>query len=142
MRKFVLLLACVTSIAQAKRLETPAEAAKLLRTPDAAATFAFIDTLDAASDRIAVQDFGTTPEGRALIRAETRTYVRREGTQEVVYRVSLDSKLVRVLWGPRNQEARQQRTWFDSDSQARDAYFARLDGLTADGFIDADSQLA
>ncbi|MDP3500290.1 MAG: SWIM zinc finger family protein [Myxococcales bacterium] len=83
-----------------------------------------------------------TPEGRALIRAETRTYVRREGTQEIVYRVSLDSKLVRVLWGPRNQEARQQRTWFDSDSQARDAYFARLDGLTADGFIDADSQLA
>jgi SWIM zinc finger len=83
-----------------------------------------------------------TPEGRALIRAETRTYVRREGTQELVYRVSLDSKLVRVLWGPRNQEARQQRTWFDSDSQARDAYFARLDALTADGFIDADSQLA
>lgn len=83
-----------------------------------------------------------TPEGRALIRAETRTYVRREGTQELVYRVSLDSKLVRVLWGPRNQEARQQRTWFDSDAQARDAYFARLDGLTADGFIDADSQLA
>ncbi len=76
MRKFVLLLACVTSIAQAKRLETPAEAAKLLRTPDAAATFAFIDTLDAASDRIAVQDFGTTPEGRALkvvIAGEART---------------------------------------------------------------------
>lgn len=82
-----------------------------------------------------------TPEGRALIRAETRTFVRRQTSQEVVYRVSLDDKLVRVLWGPRNEEPRQQRTWFDSDAQARDAYFARLESLTHEGFIDADSQL-
>lgn len=82
-----------------------------------------------------------TPEGRALIRAETRTYVRRQGNKELVYRVSLDDKLVRVLWGPRNDEPRQQRTWFDSDSQARDAYFARLESLSSDGFIDADSQV-
>lgn len=82
-----------------------------------------------------------TPEGRALIRAETRTYVRRQGNKELVYRVSLDDKLVRVLWGPRNDEPRQQRTWFDSDSQARDAYFARLEALSSDGFIDADSQV-
>ncbi|MBM4776910.1 MAG: SWIM zinc finger family protein [Archangiaceae bacterium] len=82
-----------------------------------------------------------TPEGRALIRAETRTYVRRQGNKELVYRVSLDDKLVRVLWGPRNQEPRQQRTWFDSDSQARDAYFARLESLSTEGFIDADSQV-
>ena len=83
-----------------------------------------------------------TPEGRALIRAETRTFVRRQTGKELVYRVSLDDKLVRVLWGARNEEPRQQRTWFDSDKQARDEYFARLDSLTADGFIDADSQLA
>ncbi|MFZ5439080.1 MAG: SWIM zinc finger family protein [Myxococcota bacterium] len=82
-----------------------------------------------------------TPEGRALIRAETRTFVRRQTGQELVYRVSLDEKLVRVLWGPRNEEPRQQRTWFDSDAQARDAYFARLDSLAREGFIDADSQL-
>lgn len=82
-----------------------------------------------------------TPEGRALIRAETRTYVRRQGNKELVYRVSLDDRLVRVLWGPRNDEPRQQRTWFDSDSQARDAYFARLESLSTDGFIDADSQV-
>ncbi|MFO0600691.1 MAG: SWIM zinc finger family protein [Myxococcaceae bacterium] len=82
-----------------------------------------------------------TPEGRALIRAETRTWVRREGSREMVYRVSLDDKLVRVLWGLRSEEPRQQRTWFDSDGQARDAYFARLDSLAKDGFIDADSQV-
>ncbi len=78
-----------------------------------------------------------TAEGRALIRAETRTFVRRETNQEVVYRVSLDDKVVRVWWGPRNAEPRQQRTWFDSDAQARDAYFARLESLARDGFIDA-----
>jgi hypothetical protein len=82
-----------------------------------------------------------TPEGRALIRAETRTFVRRVQSQETVYRVSLDDKLVRVLWGLRSEEPRQSRTWFDSDKQARDAYFARLDALTQDGYIDADSQL-
>lgn len=82
-----------------------------------------------------------TPEGRALIRAETRTFVRRQTGKEMVYRVSLDDKLVRVLWGPRSEEPRQQRTWFDSDAQAREAYFSRLDGLAKDGFIDADSQV-
>lgn len=78
-----------------------------------------------------------TAEGRALIRAETRTFVRRETGQELVYRVSLDDKLVRVQWGPRHQEPRQQRTWFDSDAQAREAYFSRLESLAHDGFIDA-----
>ena len=82
-----------------------------------------------------------TPEGRALIRAETRTFVRRVQSEETVYRVSLDDKLVRVMWGLRSEEPRQSRTWFDSDKQARDAYFARLDALTQDGYIDADSQL-
>jgi len=83
------------------------------------------------------EELRQTAEGRALIRAETRTFVRRQTGQELVYKVSLDDKLVRVMWGPRNEEPRQQRTWFDSDAQARDAYFARLDSLTQDGFIDA-----
>lgn len=83
------------------------------------------------------EELRQTAEGRALIRAETRTFVRRQTGQELVYRVSLDAKLVRVIWGPRSEEPRQQRTWFDTDAQARDAYFARLDSLTKDGFIDA-----
>lgn len=83
------------------------------------------------------EELRQTAEGRALIRAETRTFVRRQTGKELVYRVSLDDKLVRVMWGPRSEEPRQQRTWFDTDSQARDAYFARLDSLTKDGFIDA-----
>ncbi|MBJ6760660.1 SWIM zinc finger family protein [Myxococcaceae bacterium JPH2] len=84
-----------------------------------------------------------TPEGRQLIRAETRQYVRRDPVSglEQVYRVSLDGKLVGLEWGPRSGDARHQRLWFDSDSEARTAYFARLEQLMADGYIDAASAL-
>jgi predicted DNA-binding WGR domain protein len=79
-----------------------------------------------------------SPEGRKLIRAETRTYVRRDAKgQEMVYRVSLDDRLVVVQWGPRTTEARAQRLWFDTDREAREAYFARLESLSKEGFIDA-----
>ncbi|QSQ11839.1 SWIM zinc finger family protein [Myxococcus landrumensis] len=84
-----------------------------------------------------------TPEGRKLIRAETRSYVRRdaESGQEMVYRVSLDGQVVAVEWGLRTGEARHQRLWFDSDAEARSAYFTRLEKLSADGYIDAASSL-
>ncbi len=83
-----------------------------------------------------------SPEGRKLIRAETRTLVRRDTHgKETVYRVTLDDKVVRVAWGARHglddTAARQQRLWFDTDKEAREAYFARLDTLSAEGFIDA-----
>lgn len=66
MRYLLIVLVAFSGIGEAKRLETPAESEKLLRTPDAATTFAFIDRLDAASDRIAQHAFGSTPEGRTL----------------------------------------------------------------------------
>ncbi len=81
-----------------------------------------------------------TPEGRKLIRAETRTLTRRDGLgTERVYRVSLDAKAVVVRWGTRAEPAREQRQWFDTDDTAREAYFGRLASLEADGFIDADA---
>jgi predicted nucleic acid-binding Zn finger protein len=83
-----------------------------------------------------------TPEGRKLIRAETRSYVRREASgQEQVYRVSLDGKVVAVEWGPRLGEPRRQKLWFDTDAEARAAYFSRLETLAAEGYIDAASAL-
>jgi hypothetical protein len=83
-----------------------------------------------------------TPEGRQQIRAETRSYVRREATgQEQVYRVSLDGKVVAVEWGPRLGEPRRQKLWFDSDAEARAAYFARLESLASEGYIDAASAM-
>ena len=66
-RSVLVLPLLFAGVAEGKRLETPAEAEQLLRTPDAAATYAFIDRLDAASDRIAVRPFGKTPQGRELI---------------------------------------------------------------------------
>ena len=67
MRLIPMLFLLATSGVQGKRLQTPAEAADLLRTPDAATTYAFIDRLDAASEHITVREFGTTPQGRKLI---------------------------------------------------------------------------
>jgi uncharacterized Zn finger protein len=88
-----------------------------------------------------------TPEGRRLIRAETRTLLRREASgNESIYRISLDDRVVRFFWGQRgpteaanDNQLRQQRLWFDSDREARDAYFARLETLASDGYIDADA---
>ncbi|HZI14262.1 MAG TPA: SWIM zinc finger family protein [Myxococcus sp.] len=84
-----------------------------------------------------------TPEGRKLIRAETRSYVRRDAESglETVYRVSLDGQVVAVEWGPRTGEARHQRLWFDTDVEARAAYFTRLEKLAAEGYIDAAASL-
>ena len=47
--------------------------------------------------------------------------------REQVYRVSLDGKVVAVEWGPRAGEPRHQSLWFDTDAEAREAYFGRLD---------------
>ena len=45
---------------------------------------------------------------------------------------------MRLVWGLRaSPTERQQRLWFDSDQQARQAYFARLSDLAKEGFIDA-----
>lgn len=84
-----------------------------------------------------------TPEGRKLIRAETRTFVRRDAQgRELVYRLSLDSRVVRVKWGARSDEGREQRLWFDTDREAREAYFGRIESLASEGFIDAESAWA
>ncbi|WP_437877694.1 SWIM zinc finger family protein [Sorangium sp. So ce513] len=96
-----------------------------------------------ARERAAQDALRQTAEGRALVRAETRTYVRREASgAEVVYRVSLDDRVVHLSWGARAEAPRHQRIWFDTDVEARDAYFKRLDALTSSGFVDADAASA
>ncbi|MEQ1502247.1 MAG: SWIM zinc finger family protein [Myxococcota bacterium] len=86
-----------------------------------------------------------TPEGRRTIRAETRTLHRRDADgAQTSFRVSLDDRAVRIAKqqadpGQPFGEIRHQRTWFDSDVEAREAYFARLDSLAASGFIDTDA---
>ncbi|MCU0654456.1 MAG: SWIM zinc finger domain-containing protein [Polyangiaceae bacterium] len=81
-----------------------------------------------------------TPEGRKAIRAETRVLTRRDASgKETVYRVSLDDKVVQVQWGLRSVNPRHQRLWYDTDAQAREAYFARLEALSTEGYVDAEA---
>ncbi len=96
-------------------------------------------------EQLAAEELRTTKEGRRKVRAETRTFLRRDASgAQTSFRVSLDDRVVRIerTEAPVGQplgNARHQRLWFDSDSQAREAYFARLDELADEGFIDTDA---
>jgi hypothetical protein len=95
-----------------------------------------------AREKAAAEAMRDTPEGRAKIRAETRTLVRRDARgAEETYRVSLDGKRVRLAWtvaaGASGPTPRHQALDFDHESDARDEYFGRLGALARRGFIDA-----
>lgn len=90
-----------------------------------------------AREQAALEQARETAEGRRLIRAETRTLTRRQGETVLSYRISLDERQVLLRWGNDPRTLRQQRLLFNRAEEARDAYFARLDGLAKQGFIDA-----
>ena len=91
-----------------------------------------------AREKAAAEAMRDTPEGRAKIRAETRTLVRRDARgAEEAYRVSLDHKRVRLAWTSGGGAPRHQALDFDRESDARDEYFSRLGALARKGFIDA-----
>lgn len=76
--------------------------------------------------------------GRSTITVETRTFSRRRGAREAIYQLGLDRTRLRVRWGDRGDERlRFQQLVFDSPAAARAAYFARIDDLEAQGFLDA-----
>ncbi len=77
-----------------------------------------------------------TPEGRALIDAETRVLMRRTRRGAELYRVSLDGRSVTARFGI-GDSLRMQRLRFDSVSDARAAYFERLEDLSQKGYLDA-----
>jgi hypothetical protein len=77
-----------------------------------------------------------TPEGRALITAETRVLMRRTARGAELYRLSLDGRSVTARFG-RGEPLRMQRLRFDSPSDARTAYFERLEQLAQKGYLDA-----
>jgi predicted nucleic acid-binding Zn finger protein len=72
-------------------------------------------------DQVEAEHLRTTPEGRKLVRAETRTLLRRDASgAQTSYRVSLDDRVVRIARVV-GSDARHQRLWFDTDAQARRA---------------------
>jgi hypothetical protein len=90
----------------------------------------------------------STPEGRMLVRAESRLLSKRDGDgARTEYRVSLDDRVVRIAVqaadpGRPLGDPRHLRTWYDTDLEAREAYFERLDRLAAEGFIDTGAASA
>ncbi len=92
-----------------------------------------------AREQAALEQARETADGRRLIRAETRTLTRRQGETVLSYRISLDERQVLLHWGHDPRTSRQQRLLFNRAEEARDAYFARLDRLAKQGFIDASA---
>ena len=95
-----------------------------------------------AREQAALEQARETAEGRRLIRAETRVLTRRQGETVLSYQISLDERQILLRWGPNPQTLRQQRLLFNRAEEARDAYFARLDRLAEQGFIDASTACA
>lgn len=115
---------CITFVRSALR-EGPCEHMLALRTAY-------------ARERAAAEALRSTPEGRAKIRAETRTVTRRDarGAEETC-KISLDAKRVRLGWVLQNAVERYQTLDFDTEDDAREEYFNRLGSLADKGFIDA-----
>lgn len=115
---------CITFVRSALR-EGPCEHMLALRTAY-------------ARERAAAEALRDTPEGRAKIRAETRTLTRRDarGAEETC-KISLDGKRVRLGWVLQNAGERYQTLDFDAENDAREEYFNRLGSLAEKGFIDA-----
>ncbi|MEM9454273.1 MAG: hypothetical protein AAGF11_08850 [Myxococcota bacterium] len=92
-----------------------------------------------ARQRAELERARNTEEGRQLIRAETRTFVRRHREGSLTYRVSLDHRQVTVRWGPHPDRMRMQRLLFSSSEEASVEYFGRLETLSSRGFVDASA---
>lgn len=75
---------------------------------------------------------------RSTITVETRTYTRRHPRGETLFQVSLDRQRLKVRWGERSDASlRVQQLVFGTAAEARAAYFARIDELEAEGYLDA-----
>lgn len=90
-----------------------------------------------ARQRAELERARETEEGRKLIRAETRTLVRREKEGSTTLRVSLDDRKVVLRGGRGATFDRVQRLFFLTADEARDEYFRRLDACAKKGFLDA-----
>lgn len=72
-----------------------------------------------------------------VITTETRTYSKRDAAGEAVVQVSLERQRLKIRWGRAGDSLRVQVMRFNSLDEARAAYFARIEGLHAGGYLDA-----
>jgi hypothetical protein len=92
-----------------------------------------------ARERAALEEARGTEEGRKLIRAETRTLIRREKGELTTYQLSLDDRRVTIRFGEKMDAMRMERLFFRTEDAARAEYFSRLSELADKRFIDVDA---
>jgi hypothetical protein len=71
------------------------------------------------------------------VKFETRAFAKREGEVERVVQISLERDKIKYRWGLSGQTMRLQTMRFNSEGDARQAYFAKLADLDAKGYLDA-----
>ncbi|HXG10853.1 MAG TPA: SWIM zinc finger family protein [Gemmataceae bacterium] len=76
-------------------------------------------------------------EPRQTILVETRTYSKRDEEGENIVQVSLERQRLKVRWGRSGQPMRLQTLRFNTPDEARAAYFARIEDLDEQGYLDA-----
>jgi len=81
----------------------------------------------------------TSTDPRQTVTVETRSFSQRDASGEAVVQVSLQRQRLVVRWGRAGADLRRQVLKFNTVEDARAAYFARVDELTADGFVDASA---
>jgi hypothetical protein len=75
--------------------------------------------------------------GDDAVKFETRAFAKREGEVENVVQISLERDKIKYRWGLSGQPMRLQTMRFNTEGDARHAYFARLADLDAKGYLDA-----
>lgn len=71
------------------------------------------------------------------VKFETRAFAKRDGEVEHVVQISLERDKVKYRWGRSGETMRLQTLRFNTDTDARRAYFAKLADLDAKGYLDA-----
>lgn len=71
------------------------------------------------------------------VKFETRAFAKREGDVENVVQLSLERTKLKYRWGRAGQPMRLQTLRFNTESDARSAYFGKLADLDARGYLDA-----
>jgi len=76
-------------------------------------------------------------KGDDAVKFETRAFAKRDGEVERVVQVSLERDKIKYRWGLSGQTMRLQTMRFNTEADARQAYFAKLADLDAKGYLDA-----
>ncbi|VTR97576.1 swim zinc finger domain-containing protein : SWIM zinc finger-containing protein OS=Singulisphaera acidiphila (strain ATCC BAA-1392 / DSM 18658 / VKM B-2454 / MOB10) GN=Sinac_3416 PE=4 SV=1 [Gemmata massiliana] len=71
------------------------------------------------------------------VKFETRAFAKRDGDVENVVQISLERDKIKYRWGLSGQTMRLQTMRFNSEADARQAYFAKLADLDSKGYLDA-----